>query len=50
MHIKFFEHPNKLYKINLLHGLLIDALPTNSIDLAEASALIMVDLFAYLAC
>jgi hypothetical protein len=36
--------------MKFLHGLFIEALPTNSIDLAEAYALIIVDFFAYFAC
>ncbi len=39
-----------LNKTNKVHGLLREALPTSSIDRAEASALMMVDFLAYLAC
>ncbi len=35
--------------MKLLHGLLIDALPTSSIDRADASALIIVDFLVYFA-
>lgn len=35
---------------DILHGLVIAAKPTNSIDFAEASAWIIVLFLAYLAC
>jgi len=46
MRILFFSHPNRLNHIIKLHGLLIEALPTSSIDRAEASALMIVDFLA----